>query len=210
MSDWPTTRRNLLKSLCCPSGLALALSALVAAAACGKPLGQFIWVDEFTATALPEYLIQPGDVLTIKVYKEDALSGKVKVRLDGRISLQLLDDVPAADRTTTALARDLEVRLRPLVNKPTVSVLLEETRPKQFSVVGEVARPGTYTLEPGLGVLQALANAGGLNEFANRDRVFVLRQGMAERIRFTYEALARGEGKGGTFLLQPGDVIVVE
>lgn len=190
--------------------MALALSALVAAAACGKPLGQFIWVDEFTATALPEYLIQPGDILTIKVYKEDALSGKVKVRLDGRISLPLLDDVPAADRTTTALARDLEVRLRPLVNKPTVSVLLEETRPRQFSVVGEVARPGTYTLEQGLGVLQALANAGGLNEFANRDRVFVLRQGMAERIRFTYETLARGEGKGSTFLLQPGDVIVVE
>jgi len=209
VSNWPTTRRNP-KRFACPSGLALALSALVAAGACGKPLGQFIWVDEFTATALPEYLIQPGDILTIKVYKEDALSGKVKVRLDGRISLPLLDDVPAADRTTTALARDLEVRLRPLVNKPTVSVLLEETRPRQFSVVGEVARPGTYTLEQGLGVLQALANAGGLNEFANRDRVFVLRQGMTERIRFTYETLARGEGKGSTFLLQPGDVIVVE
>jgi polysaccharide biosynthesis/export protein len=208
VSNWPTTHWNW-KSFACPSGLALALSALVAAG-CGKPLGQFIWVDDYAAPEVPEYLIQPGDVLAIKVYKEEALSGKVKVRLDGRISLPLLDDVPAAGHGTTALARDLEVRLRPLVNKPTVSVLLEETRPKQFSVVGEVARPGTYTLEPGLGMLQALANAGGLNEFANRDRLFILRPGMAERIRFTYETLVRGEGKGSGFLLQPGDVIVVE
>ncbi|HYV47825.1 MAG TPA: polysaccharide biosynthesis/export family protein [Myxococcaceae bacterium] len=208
MSNWPITHWNP-KSFACLSGLVIALSALVAAG-CGKPLGQFVWVDDYAAPEVPEYQLQPGDILTIKVYKEDALSGKVKVRLDGRISLPLLDDVPAAGRTTTILARDLEQRLKPLVNKPTVSVLLEETRPKQFSVVGEVSRPGTYALEPGLGVLQALANAGGLNEFANRDRVFVLRQGMAERVRFTYEALAHGEGKGSTFLLQPGDVIVVE
>jgi polysaccharide biosynthesis/export protein len=209
VSNWPTTQRNPKKQRTCSSGLALALSALVAAG-CVKPLGQFVWVDDYAAPEVPEYQLQPGDILTIKVYKEDALSGKVKVRLDGRISLPLLDDVPAAGRSTTALARDLEQRLRPLVNKPTVSVLLEETRPKQFSVVGEVAKPGTYTLEPGLGILQALANAGGLNEFANRDRIFILRQGMTARIRFAYEALARGEGKGSTFLLQPGDVIVVE
>jgi polysaccharide export outer membrane protein len=208
VSYWPTTFR-FPKRIACSSGLALALSALVAAG-CGKPLGQFIWVDDYTVPEIPEYQLQPGDTVSIKVYKEDALSGKVKVRLDGRISLPLLDDVPAAGRSTTALARDLEVRLKPLVTRPTVTVLLEETRPKQFSVVGEVARPGTYTLEPGLGVLQALANAGGINEFANRDRIFVLRTGMSERIRFTYETLARGEGKGSSFLLQPGDVIVVE
>jgi polysaccharide export outer membrane protein len=208
VSNWPTTSW-FLKYRACLSGLALLLSALVAAG-CGKPLGQFVWIDDFRAPGVPEYEIQPGDVLNIRVYKEDALSGKVKVRLDGRVSLQLIDDVPAAGRTTTTLARDLEVRLRPLVNKPIVTVSLEETRPKQFSVIGEVARPGTYTLEPGLGMLQALANAGGINEYANRDRLFVLRQGMTERIRFAYEALARGEGKAGGFLIQPGDVIVVE
>jgi polysaccharide biosynthesis/export protein len=209
VSHWPT-KSPLWKCLACPGGLAFLLSALVAGGGCAKPLGQFVWVDEYRSPEVPDYEIQPGDVLAIRVYKEDQLSGKVKVRSDGKISLQLIDDVPAAGRTTTLLARDLEVRLKPLVNKPIVAVSLEETRPKQFSVIGEVARPGTYTLEPGLGVLQALANAGGINEFANRDRIFVLRQGSPERVRFTYEALARGEGKAGGFLLQPGDVIVVE
>jgi polysaccharide export outer membrane protein len=208
VNDWPSTSW-FPKHGACLSGLALALSALVAAG-CVKPLGQFVWVDEYAIPEQSEYQILPGDVLAIRVYKEDALSGKVKVRSDGKISLQLLDDVPAAGRTPAALARDLESRLRPMVNKPTVTVALEETRPKQFSVIGEVARPGTYLLEPGLGVLQALANAGGIGEFANRDRIFVLRPSSSTRVRFTYEALAHGEGKAGGFLLQPGDVIVVE
>jgi len=207
VSIWPKSSRSFRA---CPGRLALALSALVAAG-CGKPLGQYIWVDEYTAPGESEYVIVPGDVLRVRVYKEEALSGNVRVRTDGRISLPLVDDVPAAGHTTTALARELEGRLKAVVMKPSVTVSLEETRNKQFSVIGEVARPGTYALEPGLGVLQALANAGGVGEFANRDRIFVLRAGAERaRIRFNYDALARGEEKAAGFLLQPGDVIVVE
>ncbi len=207
VSIWPLFSK-LLRT--CPGGLPLVLSALVAGG-CGKPLGQYVWVEEYTAPAESEYLIVPGDVLRVRVYKEDALSGNVRVRTDGKVSLPLLDDVPAAGRTTSALARDLENRLKAVVMKPVVSVSLEETRNKQFSVIGEVSRPGIYALEPGLGVLQALANAGGLNEFANRDRIFVLRAGNERaRIRFNYDQLTRGEESAAGFLLQPGDVIVVE
>jgi polysaccharide export outer membrane protein len=184
----------------------------VAAAGCPRPIGEFTWADDYSPPPEAEYRISPGDLLQVRVYKEDALSAKVRVRTDGKVSLPLLDDVPAAGRTPAALARELEALLKPMVNKPSVTVSLEETRGKQFSVIGEVARPGTYGLEPGLTLLQALANAGGIGEFANRDRIFVLRVHGADhaRIRFTYDAVAHGEGKAGAFLLQPGDVIVVE
>lgn len=191
--------------------LAIFALAAVALTGCPKPLGQFVWVDEYRPPPESEYLILPGDVLQIRVYKEDALSVKVRVRLDGKVSLPLIDDVPVQGKTPTQVARDLEVRLKAVVNKPSVTVSLEETRPKQFSVVGEVARPGTFALEPGLSMLQAIANAGGLNEYAQRDRIFVLRSGpVRNRIRFTYDALARGEGSAADFRLEPGDVIVVE
>jgi len=82
------------------------------------------------------------------------------------------------------------------------------------SVLGEVARPGAYAPEPGAGVLQVLAMAGGLNAFAHEDRVFVLRkidpEAVPTRIRFDYPTLARAEGRASAFTLRTGDVVVVE
>jgi polysaccharide biosynthesis/export protein len=94
---------------------------------------------------------------------------------------------------------------------PRVMVVLEETKPLAVAVMGEVVHAGMYTLIPGAGVAEALASAGGLTEFAHRDRIFVVRRTpQLVRIRFTYSALVGGSGKAPTFRLQNGDVVVTE
>ncbi|MHB8877314.1 MAG: polysaccharide biosynthesis/export family protein [Myxococcaceae bacterium] len=183
---------------------------------CHKSPGVFLWVDEYVAPSDEGtgYSIHPGDMLNVRVFQQENISAKVRVRADGKVSLPFVNDVQAAGLTPVVLARHLEIQLKTFINNPVVTVSLEEVRTLSVSVLGEVVRPGTYQLEPGTGVLQALAMCGGLNPFAHADAVFVLRkvEGVAAptRIRFTYPALARAEGRSGTFMLRWGDVIVVE
>jgi polysaccharide biosynthesis/export protein len=187
--------------------------------ACAAQLGKFVWAEDYAESPAAEYVIAPGDVIMVRVFTQDNMSGRVRVRSDGKVSLPFLNDVEAAGQTPSALARDLQARLKSFINAPVVTVSLEETRPLSVSVLGEVAKPGAYPFETGAGVLQALASAGGMTEYAHKDRIFVLRQETVNgsgadpppaRIRFTYEALSRAEGKAGTFRLKVGDVVVVE
>ncbi len=194
-----------------------AACVLALALACTGP-GRFVWLDEYAGDdSGGVYKIEPGDTLSIKVLGQDALSGKVKVRDDGKISMTFLNDVTAAGYAPAALAQQLQTRLKDYINVPTVSIAVDEMRALQVSVVGEVGRPGNYVLEHEAGLLQALASAGGLTDFAHRDRLFVLRgnAGAADkpettRLRFTWQQLVRAEGRAATFRLQPGDVVVVE
>ncbi len=196
--------------------------ALLLLAQSGCATGEFVWVDSIPDDMLPqdpEYLISPGDMLNIRVFGQDSISGKVKVRSDGKISLPLLNDQMAAGLTPAMLANMLVADLKTFVVNPVVTVVVEETHPFQVSVLGEVTRAGVYKLEPGADVLTTLALAGGLTPFAHRDRIFVLRrlQGptrsaatRALRIRFRYDSLTRAEGRAAAFQLQDGDVLVVE
>ena len=193
---------------------------LLALAGCAT--GEFVWVDAIPDELLPtetEYLIAPADVLNIRVFGQDTISGKVKVRSDGKISLPLLNDQVAAGLTPGMLARMLAADLKTFVVNPVVTVAVEETHPLQVSVLGEVVKPGVYKLEPGAEVLTTLALAGGLTPFARRDGIYVLRrlQGADNnssakplRIRFRYHALIRAEGRAAAFRLQDGDVLVAE
>ena len=127
------------------------------------------------------------------------------------MTLPFLNDVVAAGLSPPALTRDLQVRFKQFINAPLVTVGVEEAPPSPISVMGKVAKPGQFSFEPGSGVAQALALAGGLNDFAHRDRIYVLRrEAEPVRIRFTYEKLTRAEGKAATFSLREGDVVVVE
>lgn len=196
----------------------LLLSALVglSAAAC-RHAGEYVWARDLPAASAadPAYVIAPGDVLVVRVWNDDALGGRARVRSDGKISLPFVDDVAAAGMSPNDLARSLEVRLTGYVNGPRVTIALEEERLLPVSVVGEVARPGVYDLLAGSGVLQALASAGGTTQWASGDRIFVLRRnpegnGRPLRIRFTREALARAKDSSAAFRLRRGDVVVVE
>jgi len=166
-------------------------------------------------SANSEYVINVGDMLSIQVWEQDKMSGKMRVRSDGRISLPLLNDVDAAGKTPVRLARDLEASLKSVILNPMVTVVVEESKPPtlSISVLGEVAKPGVQALDPGAGVAQALAAAGGLTTFAHKSRIFVLRsdpQTKPTRIHFTYDALTRTAGRASLFRLKTGDVIVVE
>lgn len=171
-------------------------------------------IDAWTEAGGDQYVIMAGDTLQVRVFQQESMSARVKVRQDGRISLPLVNDCMAAGRTPVELAVELQGRLKDFINTPVVTVSLEEGRPLTVSVVGEVVRPGVLTLEHGSGVMQALAAAGGFTDFAHRDGVFVLRNrpGVAKpaRIRFAWEALAQAQGKASSFALVPGDVVVVE
>jgi polysaccharide export outer membrane protein len=192
------------------SALALAFSA------CPRPHAPFKWVDDFQETqtrgADGSCVISPGDQILIRVWNQEAMTTRARVRSDGRITVPLLNDVVAAGQPPAELAALLQTRLKDFFNNPVVAVAVEEQRPLSVSVMGEVAHPGTFSLEPGAGVLQALAAAGGLNDLADRDMIYVLRSSGSglERVRMTHEALVHLKGRAAHFKLQSGDVVVVE
>ncbi len=191
------------------------LAVLGLSSACRGP-GAYVWAKDLPAAALsdPGYVIGPGDLLLVRVWNDETLGGRAKVRSDGRISLPFLNDVSAAGMSPDDLAHALEVKLTGYVNAPRVTVALEEEKLVSVSVLGEVTKPGVYDLTAGSGVLQALASAGGMTPWASSDRIFVLRRAGGEarptRIRFTEEALAHAEDRSSAFRLRRGDVVVVE
>jgi polysaccharide export outer membrane protein len=187
--------------------------ALLALAACATT-GSYTWVQDYPdPPPVPDsgIVLVPGDVITIRVYKEPDMSTKTRVRNDGKVSLPFLNDVDAAGMTPVMLAASLQKRLKEYMNVPNVTVSLDDPRPNTIPVTGEVTKPGIFALDPGAGVVAALAAAGGLSPFASSDRIFVLRQLPAPaRIRFSYRDLQNGEKKAVSFQLRQGDAVVVE
>ena len=190
------------------------LAVLVAsssAVGCASP-GKFVWADDYSEPKVEShkaYALAPGDLIQVRVFNQEQLATRARIRTDGKVSLPLLNDVTAAGLTPVALAADLQERLKEFIKNPLVTVSLEETRAPTVYVTGEVSRPGVYPIEAAPGVLQALVNAGGLTLTAHEDRIYVLRDA-SSRIRFTYDALVRLQGKAAVFRLRPGDVVVVE
>lgn len=172
----------------------------------------FVWVDDLKLPPEPvkQTTIARGDVLQIRVFNQDQLSGRVKVRDDGQITLPLVHDVDAAGFTPVALGAMLQDRLKDLVRNAVVTVSIEEKKPSSVLVVGEAAKPGVYAIGFDGGVLQAIAAAGGLTQEAHDDSIFVVRSSSPRRIRFTYEALLQPASKARSFKLEDGDIVVVE
>ena len=197
-----------------------ALVVALTLAGCGHVTGPYVWVDAYrdptAGAAKGAYVIARGDVLAVRVWNQDSMSGRARVRNDGMISLPFVNDVEAAGLEPAGLAKRIQAKLKEFIVNPVVSVSVEEQVAMEVSVVGEVAKPGVFHLDNDAGVLKALARAGGLTQVASRDRIFVLREeGVGDsrsqvRIRFDYEALARGDGPAGRFRLRSGDTVVVE
>jgi polysaccharide export outer membrane protein len=201
-------RRYLL----CAAFLSLVAVCL---ASCGAG-GSYVWVNDLPPAAAPpsdgRYRIGAGDLISVRVYEQDNMSTRTKVRLDGNVSLPLVGEVQVRGRHPTEVAKEVEGRLKQYVNSPVVTVSVDESQLIPVSVVGEVAHPGIFQLDPAAGVLQALAMAGGTTEYADKDRIFVLRKQQPNpvRIRFTFQSLTRNDAKAVTFALLAGDVVVVE
>jgi polysaccharide export outer membrane protein len=168
-----------------------------------------------TAPAIVEPLgdafrIGPEDVLDVQVWKNPELSRVVPVRPDGMISLPLVNDIRAAGLTPIELRQQVTQRLAEFIPSPEVSVIVREVHSVKVAVLGAVRMPGHYEVNSTATVLELIARAQGLTEFADRGRIVVLRQNgkATKRIPFNYRKVAEGTEQDN-FVVQPGDIIVV-
>jgi polysaccharide biosynthesis/export protein len=156
-----------------------------------------------------EYRLGPGDKLRVEVYREAQLSQSLQVRPDGKITLPLVGDFLAAGKTPIELRDTLATSLKEYVTNPVVTVIVVEATAAQVYVIGEVTNPGTLVMQGPMTVLQALAQVGGLREFADRNDIRILRktpQGV-RTLEFNYKTAIKGESEN--VFLQPGDTVVV-
>jgi len=163
------------------------------------------------ATADPNYVIGPQDVLDINVWKEPTVSRTVPVRPDGKISLPLLDDVQAAGLTPMQLSDSLTEKLKKFMAQPEVTVIVTQINSQRVYVIGSVARPGAYPLTPAMTILQALSSAGGFTQFANEKKIFLLRTvgGKQTKFYFNYKDVINGKHSYQNLTIVAGDTIVV-
>lgn len=163
------------------------------------------------AGAEPLYIIQSNDLLEIFVWKEPELTRRVLVRPDGRISFPLVQDMPAAGLTPGALKVRIETRLQEYLNAPNVTIIVEAIQSYKIFVVGKVQNPGSITVEKPVTILQALALAGGFQDFAKETEITVIRNtGKQNTIYpFNYREVIQGRRLGQNILLISGDVVAV-
>jgi polysaccharide biosynthesis/export protein len=156
-------------------------------------------------------VIGVGDLLAVRVWNAEQMSVTQRVRPDGTIALFFVDSLPAAGSTTTDVAARIAARLDGILVAPRVTVVIEESAVNVVSLTGEVQRPGTYPVHRPLRVLEALALAGGLTEYARRDRILLQRGGPDPVvIRLSYDELLRGADRVAGLFVGPGDILIVQ
>src|SRR5215813_3624858 len=162
--------------------------------------------------ATEEYMIGPDDLLAVNVWKEPEISRNVVVRPDGRISLPLVGDLRASGRSPAQLQADIKALLVNYLSNPEVTVIVQEARSQKFNILGEVEHPGAYPLSRSMTVLDAIAVAGGLRDFAKGRKIYVLRitaDGSRARLAFNYKDVIKGQNLSQNVELQPRDTVVV-
>lgn len=173
-------------------------------------------VPEAKALATPQkpspYLIQPGDELDIKFFYNPELNETVVVRPDGKISLQLIDEIQAASLQPSELDRALTNLYSRELKKPVITVIVRSFTGQRVYVGGEVNTPGLITLPPGITPLQAVFQSGGFKETAQPAETLIIRKGPDNRpvpLRIDLAAVMNANGKGADFKLQPDDIVYV-
>jgi polysaccharide export outer membrane protein len=160
--------------------------------------------------AIDSYVIGASDVLTITVWKEPTLSGSLLVRPDGMVSVPLLGDVQASGMTPLQLADQISTKLKKYIQDPNVSVVLTQINSKKVYLLGEVAKKGPMEMTPGMTLLEAISSAGGLTDYANTKKMYILRDdaGKHEKIPVHYKEALKGNSELN-LVLKSGDTIVV-
>jgi polysaccharide biosynthesis/export protein len=195
---------------CLAAAVAAALCTLAPVSATAGPPA----ADKKSAGAVPaqspEYRMGAGDKLRIEVYKDPQLSQSVQVRPDGKITLPLIGDVEAAGVTPIELRDTISKSLKEYITSPTVTVIVVEATPATAYVMGEVNHPGAVILQAPLTIMQALALAGGLKDFADAKNIRIIRKGpagMVETIAFNYKSAMKSAGT--PIYLRAGDTVIV-
>lgn len=162
------------------------------------------------STMTSQFILAAADVIRINVWKNTDLSQTVTIGPDGFVSMPLLGDVHVAGMTANQLAQELKSKLSSYMVNAQVTVSIVDIRSRQVYVTGQVGKPGGYPLITPISVLQVIAQAGGLNTFANRKDIVILRGsgGHIERLKFNYNNAVRGDPKQN-ISLQAGDTVIV-
>jgi polysaccharide biosynthesis/export protein len=158
------------------------------------------------------YLLQPGDVVEVSVWKEEDLSKQLLVRPDGGLSFPLAGDLKVTGLTPVDVQRELQTRLSKFFSDATVTVSVMQINGNQVYVVGKVNRPGAYKFDRAVDVMQALSLAGGATEFAGVDDIRIIRRepdGRQRVFEFQYSDVARGRRLEQNIVLESGDTLVV-
>lgn len=158
-----------------------------------------------------DYLIGTEDVLNIVFWRDKDMSGEVVVRPDGKITLPLLNDMQASGLTTEQLRAAVETAAAMYIEEPTVSVIVKQINSRKVFITGEVGRPGPFPLIAPTTVLQLIATAGGLREFAHRDQIVIMRTEGDKQSVFSFDwvAVVQKKKTQQNIFLKPGDVVVV-
>jgi polysaccharide export outer membrane protein len=181
-------------------GLGMAAAALLAVG-CSHSAP----VQDDEVKHISEFRLSREDVVEVSVWKEPELSRTVPIRPDGKITLPLIGDVKAEGLTPAELEDHVQKQLVSLVRDPHVTVIVHDVNGQRVYVTGMVGHPGAFPLRNSMNVLQALALAGGLAEFADRDTIRVLRAD-GRHFDVGYDDLVSGKSK---VTLGPGDTVVV-
>jgi len=154
------------------------------------------------------YKVGPADVLKIGVWNEEKFSQQVVVQQNGKFTLPLVGDIQAGDSTPKEIEATVAKALTKYVVKPLVTVTVVEVGSKKYYLIGMVNHPGEYPLAVPTTILDAISKSGGLQEFANQKKIYVLRDG--KQIPFNYKEVIRGKNMDQNVLLEPGDHVVVK
>jgi polysaccharide biosynthesis/export protein len=164
------------------------------------------------APPVAPYVIGPDDVLSIVFWKDKELSAEVTVRPDGKVSLPLLNDIQAQGRTPDELRDALKQAAQAYVEDPNPTVMVKEIKSRRVFITGQVEKPGPYPLTGDTTVLQLIAMAGGVREFADGSNITILRKGengRTEILPFNYRDVLKRKNLTQNVQLKPGDTVVV-
>jgi len=156
------------------------------------------------------YVIGPGDLLGVVVWKEPSVSGPVKVRPDGFITLPLINEIQAVGLSTAQLRETLQKKYKDFIKDPFVTIMVQQIMSNEIFLIGEVSKPGAYPAIGNDSLLQLLTRAGGLSIFADRDDIRVVRRNGNKVTEYIvdYDAILKGDLKQD-ILLRPGDRVIV-
>jgi polysaccharide export outer membrane protein len=158
-----------------------------------------------------QYMIGPEDVLYIHVWKEEALTRTVPVRMDGKISLPLIQEVKAAGLTPLQLKEVLMRKFKEFIENPIVSVTVVEVNSFKVYVIGQVRNPGVQRLRSETTVTQLIVMAGGFTEWANQKKIMVVRKedGREKRMKVNYKKIMDGKDLTTDVVLKAGDTVII-
>ena len=159
-----------------------------------------------------KYVIGNDDVLAISVWKEPDLTKAIPVRSDGKISLPLVGELQATGKTPMQLELDITEKLKNFITAPEVNVIVQQVNSRKFNVLGEVTKPGSYPLTASTTIMDAIAVAGGLRDFAKKTGVYILRKGpdgRESRLNFNYKSFIKGKNSDQNVRIEPNDTIIV-